>query len=289
MNKLNNSEKIFIKKGLNEEYFKSLMDLIKICDEKDKGKSDAPYRDEEYEYLFYKENDILKGYLVMCPSFKEGEVKIKGTVHPSFRRKGIFTDLFQAAKNICKEKELTIMTIINEQTSKSGEAFALYKGGNLTYSAYQMDFNVKYYVEKVDESKDFTFRAGCDEDIDHIVKIGMEAFGTTEKEEREYNESNMKDPNKNVYAAEYDNKLIGMVTTIIEDGNATIFDLAVHKEYRRRGLGRRILSRTMRELLNKGIEKMNLGVDVENKNALSLYEDCGFRTVTAYDSYEINI
>ncbi|WP_373898028.1 hypothetical protein ACER0A_009455 [Haloimpatiens sp. FM7315] len=46
------------------------------------------------------------------------------------------------------------------------------------------------------------------------------------------------------------------------------------------------MASTMRELLNIEIEIeiMSLGVDIENKNALSLYVDCSFKTVTAYDS-----
>jgi hypothetical protein len=53
----------------------------------------------------------------------------------------------------------------------------------------------------------------------------MQAFGTTEDDELQYNKQNMKNPNKNVYIAQYNNTTVGMITAVIENKEDFICDL----------------------------------------------------------------
>ena len=117
----------------------------------------------------------------------------------------------------------------------------------------------------------------------------MEAFGTKEKDERVYNESNLNDPKYNNFIARINNIPVGIISARIENGEGSIADLAVLKSYRGRGVGRTILSKTIDYLLNQGIEKFSLSVEIENENALSLYEYSGFRIANVTDCYEVKI
>jgi mycothiol synthase len=66
------------------------------------------------------------------------------------------------------------------------------------------------------------------------------------------------------------------------DGSRTGWteSIAVRKPYRRRGLARALLARSLRTVRDAGATRAALGVDTENVNhALDLYESLGFRVV----------
>jgi ribosomal protein S18 acetylase RimI-like enzyme len=56
--------------------------------------------------------------------------------------------------------------------------------------------------------------------------------------------------------------------------------------YRRRGLARALVARSLRVLRDRGARSAYLGVDLQNPNqALTLYESCGFRVVNSSLTY----
>jgi ribosomal-protein-alanine N-acetyltransferase len=57
---------------------------------------------------------------------------------------------------------------------------------------------------------------------------------------------------------------------------AHITNIAVHPEYRRRGLGRLIMHALMEEAARLGVERMTLEVRVSNVTAIHLYKSMGF-------------
>jgi ribosomal protein S18 acetylase RimI-like enzyme len=52
--------------------------------------------------------------------------------------------------------------------------------------------------------------------------------------------------------------------------------MGVHKDYRRRGIGTRLLERTIEEAKARGIERVELEVFALNTPAINLYEKWGF-------------
>jgi ribosomal protein S18 acetylase RimI-like enzyme len=62
--------------------------------------------------------------------------------------------------------------------------------------------------------------------------------------------------------------------------------ISVRRPYRRRGLAKALLSRSLLMLRDRGMEKANLGVDTENPNqALNLYEGVGFKVMKRHFVY----
>ncbi|WP_425447254.1 GNAT family N-acetyltransferase [Dethiothermospora halolimnae] len=243
---------------------------------------------EVKDLLCYKGKQLI-GYLVIYPSYKKGNVKITGTVHPEFRRQGIFSALFKKAKEVCLGDDIHTITLINEQGSKGGTEVAYYLGGELEYSTYKMNFQRELYQKKPKTVDHFSFRKACKEDIDDLVRIGTEGFGTTEEEERSFIKSNLKDTNRNVFVGEIKGKIVGTISARQWSEKMLISDLVVLKSYRGQGIGRKILSKTIDKLLNKGLDKITLVVETQNKNALLLYKDCGFKVDNANDFYKISI
>jgi len=89
-------------------------------------------------------------------------------------------------------------------------------------------------------------------------------------------------------------EIAGAVLNLIDDAENELFDrrrgtldsVFVRRPYRRRGLARALIVRSLELLRDRGMTSAQLGVDVENPNAaLGLYESCGFapvRSMTAW-------
>lgn len=80
---------------------------------------------------------------------------------------------------------------------------------------------------------------------------------------------------------ELNGQIIGNVSLIptASKGRIIIANVAVHEDFRRRGIARMMLEATLEYLDNYQIKTVMLQVDVENKGARQLYFDLGFKTV----------
>ena len=62
--------------------------------------------------------------------------------------------------------------------------------------------------------------------------------------------------------------------------------ISVRRPYRRRGLARALIVRSLRAQRDRGMTESALGVDSENlSGATRVYEDCGFRTVKRFATF----
>ena len=69
----------------------------------------------------------------------------------------------------------------------------------------------------------------------------------------------------------------GGMTTVLDEGS--VANVATHPDYRRRGLGRQIVSALLAEAAPRGLERIYLEVRVSNEAAWRLYEEMGFLRV----------
>lgn len=291
MRKINYKNQIIAEEGLSEKSFYDIKKLVETCNKKDS--TDLRFhlegeRKNITKFLVYDE-EILIAYFDITPGYNIGTYYTSGTIHPEYRTKELFSQFFQNVKYKCKELNVSTLKFINERGATSVGEFVKFIGGKEQYSAYTMNFNKEYYKGDSSEYADIVFSRASFDDLDHIVLIGMEAFGTTEKDERLYNESNLNDSKCNNFICKVNDIIVGIISVKIHNDEGSIADLAVLKSYRKRGIGRTILTKTVDYLLNHEINKISLSVETENKNALSLYEDSGFRTLTANDCYEIKV
>jgi ribosomal-protein-alanine N-acetyltransferase len=71
----------------------------------------------------------------------------------------------------------------------------------------------------------------------------------------------------------------------VEARKAEIASLAVHPDYRRRGLAAALIGRVLRELRAAGIRRVELMVRVGNTAGAQLYRSFGFRRVRTVPRY----
>jgi len=88
-------------------------------------------------------------------------------------------------------------------------------------------------------------------------------------------------PSKYSFVAEEDGKVIGYVFTKMEDLSSGqcpfIVYFGVSTEYRRKGIGTKLMNLVIDMLEKDNFKKINLAVTIHNKAAIDLYEKLGFK------------
>ena len=85
-----------------------------------------------------------------------------------------------------------------------------------------------------------------------------------------------------VYAYKIDNKYVSFIVAQILYENADIIDIFTLEEYRRQGIARKLLKEVID---NKQVENITLEVNINNKNAILLYNSLGFKEATKRKGY----
>ena len=85
-----------------------------------------------------------------------------------------------------------------------------------------------------------------------------------------------------------DDRVVGYVGSQTVCGESDMMNIAVHPDYRRRGIARSLVEYLIRELANRGSECLTLEVRSSNDSAKALYEMLGFRQVGLRKNYYRN-
>jgi len=83
-------------------------------------------------------------------------------------------------------------------------------------------------------------------------------------------------------------RLIGYIVARETAGELHINNVAVRQNYRRRGIGRALLSRVVTEAERLGVTTAFLEVRQGNLVAQTLYEQCGFKAIARRSNYYSN-
>ena len=242
-------------------------------------------------FLYY-EDEMLVGYLVP-DSFGMEEKELLGMVHPDYRRRGIFTALLEAAKEVCKARGVERLVFVVEKASASGQAFVKAVGAEYDFSEHSM------VLESFRESNVFDDRLNVqrayESDLDAVVLIMTESFGNSVEKVQPRAANWMHDPNCQLYIATFGEyglgckEPIGCLRLHEADDSIGIYGFGVRPDYRRRGYGRQMLEEVVREVRARSEKPITLDVDVENPNAQALYRSTGFIAQTTYDYYNWDI
>ncbi|WP_419236322.1 ribosomal protein S18-alanine N-acetyltransferase [Serratia fonticola] len=84
---------------------------------------------------------------------------------------------------------------------------------------------------------------------------------------------------------EAEGQMAGFAITQIVLDEATLFNIAIHPSWQRRGFGRTLLTAVIEQLAARGVVTLWLEVRASNRGAIALYEDLGFNEVTVRRNY----
>ena len=134
------------------------------------------------------------------------------------------------------------------------------------------------------ENNSISFRHMRKDDLDSVMVIDRLSFRLPWPESA-YRHDLMNNPNAILWVAEelsHDNgsKVIGMTDVWLIQDEAHIATLAVHPDYRGKGVAANLLYKVLFEAFKSGARKAMLEVRASNQIAQSLYKGFGFEIVT---------
>ncbi len=285
-----NKQGLYTKQGLTQEELAAIETLATICEAYEQLHMKLNWdtlrsrpKDQTNDFLYY-ENGVLVGFLAFF-SFNPIEGEVSGMVHPEHRRKGIFTQLFKAAREECQSRHIPTLLLIVEHSSQSGQGFAESLQPGYQHSEYKMELAEVKTLPELDAR--LHFRLAQPDDAAILAHITAVSFDMPESDVTWYLEKKIDDAKSKIFIAALDETPIGKLDVSLNTREAYIAGFGVLPPYRGRGYGRQILAQTIREILARGQNHIVLEVATDNPNALFLYQSCGFREISSYDYYSL--
>ncbi len=264
-----------------------LTDLCRIYDNFDlklnKDTLESRPADKTSDFLYY-ENDRLVGFLPIF-NYNPAEAEISGMVHPDFRRRGIFTQLYQAAMKEIRRRGVPLVLLIAEHWSVSGQAFCAKQQATYHHSEYKMLLGEPRFPELKGEPLEIRTAHEGEEQL--LALITARGFGLPEEIANWFH---FPPPENRFYYLGFLRGIaVGKVDIYYGKDAALIMGLAVLPEYQGQGYGRQILSSALRTILATGQKQLELEVLTDNESALSLYQSCGFEQSGRDDYYSLQL
>lgn len=127
-------------------------------------------------------------------------------------------------------------------------------------------------------------RLATEKDIDRIAEMEQICFSDPWSREAVAEEFSGRNPSV-YYAAEAGGTVIGYAGVWLIPPEGYITNVAVHPDYRRLGIGSRIIEKLVADCEAKNCPDITLEVRVSNAPAIGLYESFGFESVGVRKKY----
>ncbi|CAI9388188.1 Mycothiol acetyltransferase [Bacillus sp. T2.9-1] len=272
---------------LSKEQIAEIKSLKEICEQEEGYELKLNFdmlenrNGENKEDFFHNEDGKLVGFL---GSYYFGrKVEFCGMVHPQYRRKGIFTALLAEGLEEARRRGATSILLNAPATSQSAKAFLEKIPCSYTFSEHQMKWQKANIIEDT-AIKLRPYDYVHDKEVE--IQLDVLGFGMVEEDVRAYVETIRELDDDHRMIIEVDGKIAGKIRVSEMNGEAWIYGFVVFPEFRGQGIGRRALSKVVKQEEQKGLP-IFLEVEAKNARALKLYESCGFRSYHSQDYYEI--
>ncbi|SFB13860.1 MULTISPECIES: GNAT family N-acetyltransferase [unclassified Bacillus (in: firmicutes)] len=236
--------------------------------------------DKRNDFLHY-ENGKLVGFLGIYGF--GNKVELCGMVDPEYRRKGIFTKLFNKASDEIKSRHFRLILLNAPASSLSAKGFL----ANIPHQQHMTEYQMKWEGDKAEvEESGVTLRKSTESDVELEITLEVACFGFLPEEAREFNQQVKSEGSDEFYIVESEGVSVGKLRVGRTGGEAWIYGFAVLPDYQGKGIGRKALKLTVAKEVKEGYPVF-LEVEAKNANALRLYESCGFQTFHAQEYYEL--
>lgn len=242
--------------------------------------------DETNDFLYY-EDDKLVG-LLSFDDLGQEDREMTGMVHPDYRRRGIFSALLEAAKGEAKRRGIERLIIVCERFSRSGQAFVEAIGAQYDFSEHKMILET--FNERGPYREQIQIRLAGPEDVETLASISALSFGRSVENARLHTIASMNFPDSRFYLARLGRTAVGAFNIFFSDDECGIYGVGVLPQYRGRAFGRQMLEQLIRSLRIEGWQqRIALEVETNNTNAIGLYRSIGFKEVTTFGYYNLDI
>ena len=290
-----NKNGVFKRQGLTERELVEIKTLADVCEAYENlhmklnwGILRSRPHDQTNDFLYY-ENNVLVGFLAFF-NFNPSEGEASGMVHPERRRRGIFRQLFAAVCAEARSRSVPTLLLIVEHDSASGQGFAASVKPAYHHSEYRMELAGAKPLPPPNPR--LHFRLARPDEAPMLEHINAVSFDMDESSGTWYGAENFQNPKKRFYIAvldETDEVYVGKLDVSLGAEEAYIAGVGVLPAYQRRGYGRQMIAQTVHDVLALGQQRIVLEVEANNRNALTLYQSCGFKEVSSFDYYSLSL
>ncbi len=239
---------------------------------------------EMNEFMFYDDNQLV-GYLGIG-SFGGSTPELNGMVDIKCRRTGIFKELIRLAVDECRKRGMKEMLLLSDRSSISGQAFI--KSMNVTFHHTEFEMHIQSIDSKI-KPTGILLRKANNSDADEVARQNAIYFDGTDEEHNKIMPEIEEKRGMRIYIAEFEGNIVGKTHLQLTDDEGSIFGLGILPEFRGRGLGRKLLMESIRQLYEMNASRIMLQVESNNSNALNLYKSCGFKETSVMDYYKLQL
>jgi GNAT superfamily N-acetyltransferase len=284
---------VFPSQGLTEQDALRVKELQSVCNRfehleipVDLEMTSSLSKNETNQFLYYESGQLI-GFLSFVGGGNQG-VEVSVMVHPKHRRKEIASSLLGAAKYECKRRGFLKWLLVCEEASVSGRAFLRAIGAQYRFSEYGMKLEaVAVNMPQPIQSPLVMERAEV-KDVNVLAHLTAVSFNDSEEKVRRRMAERIQESTHRFYIAKLNGEPIGSLGVVTFEATY-IIAFGVLPEHRGRGYGRQMLAWTVGTLLSQKHRDIFIEVVTDNQNALSLYRSCGFKEITTYGYYHMDI
>ncbi len=120
-----------------------------------------------------------------------------------------------------------------------------------------------------------TIRKMTVDDVSAVVDLDKKSFSLPWPE-RSFRLELTDNPASRCWVAELDGKLVGMIVVWLIVDEAHVATIATHPDYRRQGIGKRLLAHALRHMIRDGARSSFLEVRESNFAAQEMYRKFGY-------------
>jgi ribosomal protein S18 acetylase RimI-like enzyme len=215
-------------------------------------------------------NEHIIGFAFLY-SFKPEEAETIIFTHPDEDWRTASSELLNTVREECERRGHARLLIVNDQRFSEGVGPLITMGHKLTLSEHRMEL--------------VNYRAMPGQLVD-LNEVGDDDSTLRLVEHACHGQFHSK-PDQRRFIASFNGRPVGKIDVCIDRTKAELTGFCVIPDLRRRGLGSSILTEIIKVLRLEGMSRIVLDVRTDNVNALSLYENLGFRKEFTMDYYEM--
>ena len=286
-------------KDMDKDLYKAVSELEEICKSHDdvRLKLELDYKlakadtsdgkpDDRLDEFTCWDGERLVGYLGI-DDFGGRSIEVNGMVHPDYRRRGIFRELYSHVKREWAKRSSDEMLLLTDRKSEGGKSFIKGTGASYDHTEYEMILSDSLFEGTEKSTKGLLLREATGDDAREIARQNSIYFNEDLADQELLDIDLEKKRGFHVYMALFQGNIIGKVHLHLINGQGGIFGLGIVPQWRGRGLGRELLLQSVHKLKELGASYIFLQVDAENDTALGLYKSCGFEESYSMEYYKL--
>ena len=228
------------------------------------------------------EGDALIGAMTFFAPTSE-EAELVGLTHPTFRRRGVFRALVEAAANHARALEIPDLLFVCEPQSKSGAAALAGWSLFVDHTEYALRYDKSLPPDRLAIPQGLTLHRATQSDLEDMVMISQESFADEAEQAARFLSLALVSETRQQYIARLDGAPVAIGALGIEDGEATLYGIGVRSCLQNRGIGRGLVALLIQQAFSQDISDILIEVDSTNARAHHLYLSCGFFAEATYD------